>query len=60
MKHKIEHYTTSDVIGCLDYDDNNELVISVEMKDDVVEVNVRELLEKLVGSTVQIKSVFEG
>lgn len=59
MKHKFEKTVLTDVVGVLDYDKDGKLTIFIDTKDDVLEVNVGDLLKDMVGTNVQIKSVFE-
>lgn len=56
MKHKDVEFNTIDKVGMLDYR-NDELILIVELKDITKEYSVKELLERMVGTTVQFKSV---
>ena len=57
MKNKFDKTMIIDAVGTLDRDDNGELILSVEEKDDFQTIKVEELLEQLTGTEVQIKSV---
>lgn len=59
MKHKFDSYSITDIIGVLDKNENNELCIFVELKDNIKEVPIIDLLDTMVGNTVQIKTIFE-
>lgn len=59
MKHKFDSYSITDVIGVLDKNENNELCIFVELKDNIKEVPIIDLLDTMVGNTVQIKTILE-
>lgn len=56
MKHKDTEFNTIDKVGFLDYKDD-ELTLFVKLKDIIKEYNAIELLNKMVGTTVQFKSV---
>lgn len=58
MKHKDTEFNTINKIGFLDYK-NDELTLFVELKDITKEYSVKELLERMVGTTVQFKSVLD-
>lgn len=57
MKHKFDSYSITDVVGVLDKNENNELCIFVELKDNIKEVPIIDLLDTMVGNTVQIKTI---
>lgn len=57
MKNKFEKTMVIDAVGTLDRNDNGELVLSVEEKDNFQTINLEELLNQLTGTEVQIKSV---
>lgn len=57
MKNKYERSVVVDAVGTLDRDENGKLMLFVEGKDVSETVDVTDLLEELVGSEVQIKSV---
>lgn len=57
MKNKFDKTMVIDAVGTLDRDDNGELILSVEEKDNFQTIKVDELLEQLTGTEVQIKSV---
>jgi len=57
MKNKFDKTMVIDAVGTLDRDDNGELILSVEEKDNFQTIKVEELLEQLTGTEVQIKSV---
>lgn len=57
MKNKYERSVVVDAVGTLDRDENGKLMLFVEGKDVSETVDVADLLEELVGSEVQIKSV---
>lgn len=59
MKHKFDSYSITDIVGVLDKNENNELCIFVELKDDIKEVPIVDLLDTMVGNTVQIKTILE-
>lgn len=59
MKHKFDSYSITDIVGVLDKNENNELCIFVELKDNVKEVPVIDLLDTMVGNTIQIKTILE-
>lgn len=59
MKHKFDSYSITDVVGVLDKNENNELCIFVELKDNIKEVPIIDLLDTMVGNTVQIKTILE-
>lgn len=59
MKHKFDSYSITDIVGVLDKNENNELCIFVELKDNIKEVPIVDLLDTMVGSTVQIKTILE-
>ena len=58
MKHKFDSYSITDIVGVLDKNENNELCIFVELKDNIKEVPIVDLLDTMVGNTVQIKETF--
>ncbi|MEG1353688.1 MAG: hypothetical protein RR255_00190 [Bacilli bacterium] len=55
-----KEFLTIDKTGVLDENENGELILYIELKDVRKEYNVVELLKRMLGSTVQIKSVNEG
>lgn len=57
MKNKFEKTMVIDAVGTLDRNDNGELVLSVEEKDNFQTINLEELLNQLTGTEVQIKSI---
>ena len=59
MKHKFDSYSITDIVGVLDKNENNELCIFVELRDNVKEVPIIDLLDTMVGNTVQIKTILE-
>lgn len=59
MKHKFDLYSITDIVGVLDKNENNELCIFVELKDNIKEVPIVDLLDTMVGNTVQIKTILE-
>lgn len=59
MKHKFDSYSITDIVGVLDKNENNELCIFVELKDNIKEVPIIDLLDTMVGNTVQIKTILE-
>lgn len=59
MKHKFDSYSITDIVGVLDKNENNELCIFVELKDNIKEVPIIDLLDTMVGNTVQIETILE-
>ena len=59
MKHKFDSYSITDIVGVLDKNESNELCIFVELKDNIKEVPIIDLLDTMVGNTVQIKTILE-
>ena len=59
MKHKFDSYSITDIVGVLDKNENNELCIFVELKDNIKEVPIVDLLDTMIGNTVQIKTMLE-
>lgn len=59
MKHKFDSYSITDIVGVLDKNENNELCIFVELKNNIKEVPIIDLLDTMVGNTVQIKTILE-
>lgn len=59
MKHKFDSYSITDIVGVLDKNENNELCIFVELKDNIKEVPIIDLLDTMVVNTVQIKTILE-
>lgn len=59
MKHKFDSYSITDIVGVLDKNENNELCVFVELKDNIKEVPIVDLLDTMVGNTVQIKTILE-
>lgn len=59
MKHKFDSYSITDIVGVLDKNESNELCIFVELKDNIKEIPIIDLLDTMVGNTVQIKTILE-
>lgn len=59
MKHKFDSYSVTDIVGVLDKNENNELCIFVELRDNIKEIPIIDLLDTMVGNTVQIKTILE-
>jgi hypothetical protein len=59
MKHKFDSYSITDIVGVLDKNENNELCIFFELKDNIKEIPIIDLLDTMVGNTVQIKTILE-
>lgn len=59
MKHKFDSYSITDIVGVLDRNENNELCIFVELKDNIKEIPIIDLLDTMVGNTIQIKTILE-
>ena len=59
MKDKMLRNVIIDAIGTLDTDENGNLVLNVETKDNVQSYDVLELLDEMKGTKVQLKSVAE-
>lgn len=59
MKHKFDSYLITDIVGVLDKNENNELCIFVELKDNIKEIPIIDLLDTMVGNTVQIKTILK-
>ena len=59
MKHKFDSYSITDIVCVLDKNENNELCIFVELKDNIKEVPIVDLLDTMIGNTVQIKTMLE-
>ena len=59
MKHKFDSYSITDIVGVLDKNENNELCIFVGLKDNIKEIPIIDLLDTMVGNTVQIKTILE-
>lgn len=59
MKHKFDSYSITDIVGVLDKNENNELCIFVELKDNIKEIPIIDLLDTMVENTVQIKTILE-
>mgnify|MGYP004442843705 FL=1 len=59
MKHKFDSYSITDIVGVLDKNENNELCIFVELKDNIKEIPIIDLLDTMVGNTIQIKTILE-
>jgi hypothetical protein len=59
MKHKFDSYSITDIVGVLDKNENNELCVFVELKDNIKEIPIVDLLDTMVGNTVQIKTILE-
>ncbi len=59
MKHKFDSYSITDIVGVLDKNENNELCVFIELKDNIKKIPIIDLLETMVGNTVQIKTILE-
>lgn len=59
MKHKFDSYSITDIVGVLDKNENNELCVFIELKDNIKEIPIVDLLDTMVGNTVQIKTILE-
>lgn len=59
MKHKFDSYSITDIVGVLDKNESNELCVFVELKDNIKEIPIIDLLDTMVGNTVQIKTILE-
>lgn len=59
MKHKFDSYSITDIVGVLNKNENNELCVFVELKDNIKEIPIVDLLDTMVGNTVQIKTILE-
>lgn len=59
MKHKFDSYSITYIVGVLDKNENNELCIFVELKDNIKEIPIIDLLDTMVGNTIQIKTTLE-
>ena len=59
MKHKFDSYSITDIVGVLDKNEINELCIFVELKDNIKEIPIIDLLDTMVGNTIQIKTILE-
>lgn len=59
MKHKFDSYSITDIVGVLDKNEKNELCVFVELKDNIKEIPIIDLLDTMVGNTVQIKTILE-
>lgn len=59
MKHKFDSYSITDIVGVLDKNENNELCVFIELKDNIKKIPIIDLLEIMVGNTVQIKTILE-
>lgn len=59
MKHKFDSYSITDIVGVLDKNENNELCVFVELKDNIKEIPIADLLDTMVENTVQIKTILE-
>lgn len=59
MKHKFDSYSITDIVGVLDKNENNELCVFIELKDNIKEIPIVDLLGTMVGNTVQIKTILE-
>lgn len=57
MKAKFEKTVVLDAIGVLDVDENGNRILVVEGKEDTDIYNLDEILEEIMGTQVQIKSV---
>ena len=59
MKHKFDSYSITDIVGVLDKNENNELCVFIELKDNIKEIPIVNLLDTMIGNTVQIKTILE-
>lgn len=59
MKHKFDSYSITDIVGVLGKNESNELCVFVELKDNIKEIPIIDLLDTMVGNTVQIKTILE-
>lgn len=59
MKYKFDSYLITDIVGVLDKNENNELCVFIELKDNIKEIPIVDLLDTMVGNTVQIKTILE-
>lgn len=59
MKHKFDSYSITDIVGVLDKNENNELCVFIELKDNIKEIPIIDLLDTMVGNTIQIKTILE-
>lgn len=59
MKYKFDSYSITDIVGVLDKNENNELCVFIELKDNIKEIPIIDLLDTMVGNTVQIKTILE-
>ena len=57
MKAKFEKTTVLDAIGVLDRDETGDLILVVEGKDNTDIYSLNSILDEIVGTQVQIKSV---
>lgn len=58
MKDKFSKSVILDIVGTLEADENGNVVITVNTKEDGVNsYSVNEILDSIVGTKVQIKSV---
>lgn len=57
MKNVYEKSVITNCIGTLDKDENDEYVINIETKEYSESVPVKELLEDMLGTEIQLKSV---
>jgi hypothetical protein len=57
MRDKFEQTIVLDAIGTLDYNEDNKLILTVQDKDDVKVFDFEEILNKVVGTQIQIKSI---
>lgn len=60
MKNCDEEFLTINKVGRLDENDNGQIMLYIESKDETTEYNMIELLKRMIGSTVQIKSINES
>lgn len=56
MNHKDLEFLTIDKVGVLDFQDD-ELCLICELKEDTKVYKVEDLLKRMIGTTVQFKSV---
>ncbi len=59
MKTYLKRYTTTDVKGYLDVNDEGEYFISYENGEDTVHIMVEDLLKEMVSCPVQFKTIAE-
>lgn len=57
MKPKYTEQTIKEIIGVLDVNEDGKKFINVELKDEAIVIEVETLLNGMVGTMIQIKSV---